>query len=501
MRLPNPLIPGFSPDPSVVRVGGDYYLVTSTFEYLPGIPVYHSSDLVSWELVGHVLTRLEQFDPSEATTGGGIWAPTIRWRDGLFSVIVAAAGTGTRIYTATDPAGPWSDGTLLAGLDGIDPDLAWDDDGSCYVTFSGLVLSGPEIGTHLGIQQVRVNESTGELLEAPRNLWSGTGLMFPEAPHLYRIGEWWYLMIAEGGTERGHSVSIARAKTPDGPFVGCPANPVLSAKGTANPVQNTGHGDLVLAPDGSWSMVLLGVRVRGLTRGFSALGRETFGTHVEWVDGWPVVEAVQLSGDNEPEFSDDFDASDLGLEWIAVRRSPCAIAHLAHGTLVLRGEGQTMADQLPTFVGRRQRRHEARISTVVVDPSAGVGGLSVRYDEEHYYSVEVGDGTVTGRACVASLLSEVQRPLPAGPVELILEMRPVVARYAMSGEVLASRMSCDMIALAAIDSGGVRHDVATFDGRFLSSESTCSFTGRVAGLYCVSGELAFESFSETDLAR
>lgn len=136
---------------------------------------------------------------------------------------------------------------------------------------------------------------TGQALEEPRSLWSGIGLMFPEAPHLYEIDGTWYLLIAEGGTERGHSVSIARGTRPDGPFEGCPANPVLSARSTARPVQNTGHADLVRTPDDGWALFLLGMRPGGLTRAFSPMGRETFSTTLEWVDGWPVAQPVELT--------------------------------------------------------------------------------------------------------------------------------------------------------------------------------------------------------------
>jgi xylan 1,4-beta-xylosidase len=293
---PNPLLPGFNPDPSIVRAEGVYYLVTSTFEYLPGIPVYRSTDLVDWTQIGNVATRAEQLQIGEVPTGLGVWAPTIRFREGTFYVIVTIpfSPKGCVVYTATDPAGPWDDGTTIEGVNGIDPDLAWDDDGTAYVTFSGLALSGHDLGKHLGIQQVRVDLTAGKALEEPRTLWSGTGLKFPEAPHVYRHGEYWYLMIAEGGTERGHGVSVARGRSPEGPFEGHPGNPVLSARSTSRPIQNTGHADLVDTPDGGTALVLLGVRPLGGTVAFSPLGRETFLTAVNWVDDWPEPEPVEL---------------------------------------------------------------------------------------------------------------------------------------------------------------------------------------------------------------
>jgi xylan 1,4-beta-xylosidase len=491
-RLPNPLIPGFHPDPSVVQVGDDYYLATSTFEFFPGIPIHHSTDLVNWTLIGHVATRANQLQMRGVPTGGGVWAPTIRWRNDTFYVIVAdAMGRGMLLFTATDPAGPWSDGLPLAGVDGIDPDLAWDDDGTCYVTFSGLT---PETGKHLGIQQVRCDLEAGQALEQPRNLWSGTGLMFPEAPHLYRIGSWWYLLIAEGGTERGHAVSIARGRSPVGPFVGCPSNPLLSARSTARPIQNTGHGDLVQAPDGSWHIVLLGMRVKGLTRSFSPLGRETFGTSVTWVDDWPVIDPVELTSDlRAPTFEDRFTDVVLGGEWVGVRRLPMEIAELSPDGLTLRGEGQSMNHAEPTFVGRRQRRLDARISTLVTG-CAGIGGLTVRYDEHHHYDLEIdtlsnGQPCVVARACLPTIAAEHRSALPSGNVTLFAEMIPPPNGY-------ATEMPCDVIVLGFENSDGMRTEVATFDGRFLSAESACSFTGRVAGLYCMTGQLTFRNYAE-----
>jgi xylan 1,4-beta-xylosidase len=325
MTFPNPLLPGFNPDPSVVLADGVYYLVTSTFEYLPGIPVYRSTDLITWTHIGNVATRPGQVELDDVATGGGVWAPTIRHRKGVFYVIVTIAMSprGCVVFTAADPAGPWSDGITIDGVGGIDPDLAWDDDGTAYVTFSGLHTNGEQIGQHLGIQQVRVDLAAGKALEAPRTLWSGTGLKFPEAPHLYRRGDYWYLLIAEGGTERGHSVSVARGPSPEGPFEGHPANPVLSASGTSRPIQNTGHADLVATPDGGTALVLLGMRPLGGTQSFSPLGRETFSTPVSWAGGWPQPEPVLLA----PRDGVDRRPGRAGRPASAIRRPPPAASH------------------------------------------------------------------------------------------------------------------------------------------------------------------------------
>ncbi|HMD93100.1 MAG TPA: family 43 glycosylhydrolase [Trebonia sp.] len=486
MTFPNPLIPGFSPDPSVVLADGAYYLVTSTFEYLPGIPVYRSTDLVTWTHIGNVVTRPEQAGVDDVATGGGVWAPTIRYRDGVFYVIVAIAMSprGCVVFTATDPAGPWGDGITIEGVDGIDPDLAWDDDDTAYVTFSGLYTSGEQMGQHLGIQQVRVDLAAGKALEMPRSLWSGTGLKFPEAPHLYHRGDHWYLLIAEGGTERGHSVSVARGPSPEGPFEGHPANPVLSARSTSRPIQNTGHGDLVATPDGGTALVLLGVRPLGLTQSFSPLGRETFITPVSWGDAWPQPEPVRLAPRDAVDeevfgFADPSALEDPG--WLAVRTIPGSVASVVDGRLAITGR-TGLSDSHPQFVGRRQRHLTATVSTTV-DASSGAGGLAARYDEEHWICLEAHGTVVTARAQVAGVTQSWQATVPAGEVELRLEMTLPSAGFnfvAMGG---------DRIRLLA---GGTL--ITELDGRYWTSETCASFTGRVIGLYASEGTVSFADF-------
>lgn len=490
--LPNPLIPGFNPDPSIVKVGGDYYLATSTFEYLPGIPVYHSTDLVTWTRIGHVVDREGQLDSRDVPTLGGAWAPTIRFHNGRFYVAVTdAMGRGTLVFTATDPAGPWSDGLAIEGAVGIDQDLAWDEDGTAYLTYSGLDTVTGNMGEHRGILQVRVDLENGKALEEPRSVWSGTGLMFPEAPHLYRHGDYWYLMIAEGGTERGHSVSIARGTSPAGPFENNPANPVLSARSTDRPIQNTGHGDLVQTPDGGWAMVLLGMRPKGMTRAFSALGRETFITPVTWEDGWPVVEPVILNPRPGSGFEDSFADQELDGGWIAVRRFPATFASTADSRLTLTGDGSGLDDPRPAFLGRRQQHQVETISALVDTGSSSgqgsAGGLAVRYDEAHHYSIELNGTTVTARARISSIEQSWTHPAPGGPLELRIETRQPDSGLGFG------HLSSDTIALQAVIDGETV-TLAELDGRYLSAETAASFTGRVSGVYAAHGTVAFERF-------
>ena len=489
---PNPLLPGFNPDPSVVRVGDDFYLATSTFEYLPGIPIHHSRDFVTWTQIGNVATRVGQLDVERVQTAGGAWAPTIRHHEGVLHLVITDAfGRGTLHFTAEDPAGPWSDGVVFDGIDGIDPDLVWDEDGTAYLTFSGLGVNRelPTFMTHRGLLQARVDLETGRALEEPRSIWSGVGGQFPEAPHLYRIGEWWYLVIAEGGTERGHSVSVARSTSPEGPFENAPGNPLLTARGTDRPIQNTGHGDLVLGPDGEWLLVLLGVRPRSMTRAFSALGRETYVTTVTWGDdGWPSFEPVQLTPrPGVVTFREEFDGAELGPQWMAVRRTPDSIADLGKrpGSIVLRADGSTLDDAIPVFLGHRQLHQTAR-ATVRIDVANGVGGLAVRYDEQFHYSIAAGAGRIVARGAIPTFERTAELPFDGATLELeIVSRRP-------DGDSFEARTS-DIVELAAIVDGE-RTVLLELDGRYLSSETAESFTGRVIGMFALEGEVAVDSF-------
>ncbi|MBZ3901202.1 MULTISPECIES: glycoside hydrolase family 43 protein [Streptomyces] len=485
----NPVIPGFYPDPSICRAGDDYYLACSSFEYFPGVPILHSRDLVHWTQIGNALDRPSQLRlPPGTPSSGGIYAPTLRHHDGRFWLIVTnVSGDGNLLFTATDPAGPWSDPIRLPGVHGIDPDIAWDDDGTCWCTTAG-------------VGQIRLDPHTGETFGERRQLWSGApGAKAPEAPHLYRVGDHWYLLIAEGGTERGHGVSIARGTTPTGPFEPCPDNPILTHRGTDHPIQNTGHADLVRGPDGSWWMVLLGVRPGGGTPGWHVLGRETYLAPVEWVDGWPVVGALspELPAPpwplrppaTAPDHRDDFDAAELAPHWLSLRHRPAEDCTTKErpGSLTLGARGGSLDDAGVTFVGRRQQHRSCRARTLV-DAAQGEGGLAVRLDESHHYSVETAAGQVRVRARIGPLSTVVaSRPVPPGPVVLRVGTTPV-------DTVNSPLAGPDLISLGFEEPDGTFVELASLDGRYLSTEVAGGFTGRVLGMFATAGSVHFDWF-------
>jgi len=467
----NPVIPGFHPDPSVCRVGDNFFLVTSTFTYFPGIPIFTSKNLVDWSPLGHVLDRPSQVDLGATSwMSGGVYAPTLRHHDGRFWMIttnVTDAGTVNFFVTADDPAGPWSDPVVVA-IDGIDPDLCWDDDGNCWVHFSQF----------FHVARCRIDDRTGEVLDAPEPTWSGAGLHAPEAPHLFRRGEWWYLLIAEGGTEWGHCVSIARGPSPTGPWEACPANPILSHRSTGHPIQNTGHADLVEAADGSWWMVFLGVRP--VSR-LHALGRETFLTPVTWVDDWPVVDDVELSMEADlptpraPVIAparDDFDTERLDPMWVSVRDDPAAVSSLEKrpGRLVVHDGG---------YVARRQQHHRVRVEASVERGSATAAGLRIMMDEHHRCEIALRDGAIVATGTVGEFTVEESIDFSGDRVVLAIDNDLGVP-------------GPDRIRLEVVDDGGTT--LLDVSGRYLTTEVTGGFVGRTIGMFSSGGDAAFDWF-------
>ena len=475
-----PIISGFYPDPSICRVGDTYYLVNSSFEYLPGIPIHSSTDLLNWTPVGNALTRPSQIAEHGGHASTGVFAPTIRHHGDRFWII----GTnvldipllrGHFIIHADDPAGPWSDPVHISGTLGIDPDIAWDDDGACYVTWASF-----DPACH-GIVSVQVDPETGATLGDVRPLWQGSGLAAPEGPHLYRIDGWWYVMLAEGGTERGHSVTIARARTLAGPFEAAPQNPFLTHRSTNSPVQNVGHADLIECADGSWAAVHLGVRPKGQTPGFHVNGRETFLVGIDWVNGWPVVDERAFAvAPADHSFFDDFQASNLDQRWLGVGEFPGSFTRRAiGGGLAIDAEAGTSGTSL---LATRARDTEWCAETKF-EATQGTGRFLVRIDDRHHCGLTFDGDGVEAYVAIGPVVQTFPRvPFTSGvaPVLRISAKFPPARPYGGSDEA-------DLIELAVVNDEGVEHVFCTFDGRYLSTEVAGGFTGRVLGVEALSG--------------
>ena len=288
----NPVVRGTAPDPSVVRVGSDYFLVTSSFELFPGLVVRHSTDLVTWTVIGAAVQRSNQVRRDRRPGAVSLFAPTIRYGDGRFVIACTnvASGQGNFLLTADNPAGPWSEAIWL-DADGFDPSLLHDDGRWIYTRRSLDPLPDGRLGPVVQTEVDIVSGALGEFvaLTPEHQGWCSNDI---EGPHLYRIDDWYYLFAAEGGTWKGHMQTVARSRDPFGPFEPCPDNPVLTHRHrVGHPIQSVGHAELIDTPGGEWWALCLGTRHQGsgpLTVHHN-LGRETFLMPVEWRDGWPVL--------------------------------------------------------------------------------------------------------------------------------------------------------------------------------------------------------------------
>jgi hypothetical protein len=477
-----PVLSGFHPDPSICRVGEDYYLVTSSFEYVPGVPIFHSRDLVRWAQIGNVLDRDDQLALPPGSDSGGIYAPTLRYHAGRFWLIttnVEEFHRGHLIVTAEQPAGPWSSPVYTTGARGIDPDLTWDEDGNCYLTWVS------DLAGH-SISQAAIDPASGVLLSEPRALWSGSGMAHPEGPHLYHRDSWWYLLLAEGGTERGHAVTVARSRAISGPFQGNPANPILTHRSSEHPVQNTGHADLVEGPTGQWAAVYLGVRPRGMTPKFHVNGRETFLAAIRWADDWPVFDEDHFDvPESDTGFDEDFTVPGLHPRWISPGIHPARFVAAADG-----GGVALRAAEAPAG-GRRLlavRAKDAEWEAVAVVEDSDLR-LVLRLDDAHWAGIEIRESLLAARVVIGGLdhvLAEAPRPVGRAIALCVRAVEPAPDPRVSAGP--------DRIELGHLADGNFRL-LAQVDGRYLSTEVAGGFTGRVIGVESLAGIRVLRRFS------
>ena len=395
----NPVIPGFAPDPSVTYYNGNYYLVNSTFEYFPGVTLWKSSDLVSWDYLGGVLNRESQLDLTRARPSSGLYAATIRVNPstGRFYVVTTNKYTLGNFVVHTDDitSGVWSEPAFIA-KDGIDPSLLFLPDGRCFYTSNG------KAGDVKGIVGAFINPDTGELKEPLRLLTTGCGGPSVEGPHIYYRDGWYYLMEAEGGTEYGHHEMILKSRDIYGPYEENPRNPILShVSRKKHPIQATGHADLIEAPDGRWWAVFLAIRVKPRPL-LHHLGRETFLAPVEWKDGWPVIGDggnVELMYECGPEQKTENDYSVSFTEKldkypclkVRVPKDDCYSLDTEKRTLTLHGDDDINTPLgHPTMLLFRQRGLRERMSVKLEEETlTGRAGITSFLSESYHYRMEV----------------------------------------------------------------------------------------------------------------
>jgi len=503
----NPILSGCYPDPSICRVGEDYYLVNSTFEYFPGLPIFHSRDLIHWRQIGHVLDRASQLDLDEVRPSGGLYAPTIRYHDGTFYVINTLVDGkskhGNFIVTATQPQGPWSEPYWL-DADGIDPSLFFDDDGKCWYVGTHLHEEGYYTG-HTEIFLQELNLENMQLIGDVTVLWDGAvkGVVWAESPHIYKANGYYYLLIAEAGTAHHHAVTIARSKNIAGPYEGNKGNPILTHRhlGLDYPIVGTGHADLVETQNGELWLVLLAMRPYGGY--YYNLGRETFLVPARWEDDWLIISPgmgrveFEHPAPNLPEHvwdeipaRDDFNEATLAYHWNFLRTPREDFYSLSErpGFLRLHVRTQQLSEQTnPSFVGRRQQHIHFTTETVMeFTPRAAneCAGLVLIQNNNFHFRFVVGyENEPVIRLIKRSHGQDetlVSQPVPAG--YCILKVTAHGQNYSFY-----------------FSTNGLWHALAeNVDGRILSTPVAGGFVGTYIAMYASSNGQPSTNYADFD---
>lgn len=393
----NPVIAGFHPDPSVIRVGDDYYLANSSFEWFPGVPIFHSKDLVNWQRIGHAIHRADQLpELAKIENSRGIYAPTLRHHNGTFYLITTCVRCGGNFYvTAKDPAGPWSDPIWVDGngARGIDPSLFWDDNGKAYYTGTGILdKSQSQWPNQNGIWIAEIDLKTGKLLSPKKQLTLGHAInaRWTEGPHIYKIDGKYLLLVAEGGTGFHHAITVFKSDKIEGPYIPHHSNPVMTHRhlGKSHKISTIGHADLVQTPNGDWWAVSLGKRQ---FNGTQLLARETFLMPVSFEDGWPVFNpgiGKVLETDVRPNLPwtpvpsesglTSFDEKTLPLAYNFLRPHQNTWHKISRGKLIITGQNATLADKvsLPAFIGRRIQDVTFTVETQLKSKSKAIGAAA-----------------------------------------------------------------------------------------------------------------------------
>lgn len=504
----NPILQGWASDPSVCTNGeGDYYLVTSTFVYFPGVPIYHSRDLVNWRQIGYVLDRESQLRNTEGQhVSGGIFAPAISYNphNKTYYMVTTNVGAGNFFVKATDPAGPWSEPIMLPEVGGIDPSFFFDEDGRAYIVNNDEPSYPAEYPGHRSIRirefDVATDRTVGDwkvlvdkgVNPAEKPIWI-------EGPHMYKINGRYFLMDAEGGTSTWHSEVIFASDSPWGPFVPYEHNPILTQRhldpNRPDPVTCAGHADLIQAKEGDWWAVFLACRP--IDGRFENLGRETFILPVSWTDdGFPVI----LEGDATVDlivrreaatpapdklqgnygYRTDFDEPQLGFEWMSLRKGLGSLCSLTEepGYLALRcSDAKASERRTPAMCCYRMQHHKFTASTdVVFDASTPdeAAGMLLFKDENHHYFFAI-SGIGAERSISVLKFGNMGRsetlataPLARGKVRLKVVSDGLTYGFAYS-----------------VDGGKESTLCSGVEADYLSTAVAGGFTGSVIGLYAV----------------
>lgn len=474
MKYCNPIIPGFYPDPSVCRAGDSYYLVTSSFEYFPGIPLFKSHDLINWTNLGSVLTRPDQLPLKGSDGHGGIFAPTIRYHKGSFYVVGTNIDHGGHFLVSTqNPARGWSKPRLIK-QEGIDPSLFFEEDQAYFLS----------TGKHEGrnaILMSKIDLNSGQVSDV-HFLWAGTGGRYLEGPHLYKIGQYYYLLASEGGTEYGHMLVCARSSKLFGPYESCPANPILTNRNLGGyQLQGAGHGDFVQDNQGNWWVVFLAFRQLDRYLQFHTLGREVCLLPVDFKDGWPVVDhgVARLTVNTKRQIAKQRpiagfkqEQAHLGREWFFLRNPDLTRYRLQTHKYLLYPGNHALSERIssPTALLTRQRSfYDALIASV--NPQEAIAGLTAYLEPNLHYDLLL--------RRKGTRLFEASVRLQLGPAESQIKQVTFTSDEFPRLEILCHPRDYQFVVI----SDSQYYDLGSYEAQYLSSEVAGDFTGVMLGLF------------------
>lgn len=497
MYVKNPILPGFYPDPSVCRAGDKFYLVNSTFTYFPGIPVFESENMADWKQIGNVLERPDQVSFKDCSHSQGIYAPAIRFYDGVFYVAAAnVGGGGNFVVTAKSPAGPWSELHFLGeSAKGIDPSLFFDEDGTCWYIGQRENSDGSRYFGDCEIWLQRFNTENFCLEGEAHVVLKGfqKNAVWPEGPHLYKKGEYYYILHAEGGTEENHCVVAARSKCVTGPYEYCPKNPILTHRHLGKKAEITcvGHGDFVEDRRGDWYMVVLGCRPE---RGYTLKGRETFLARVQWEDDWPVINPGKGILEKEVEIwekaegealNTGFIKGDLPLEFLTIGtpEEGMILRDEKKGSFILKMQETTLKEgNSPSYIAVRLQHSCCEVSAefkLFEEEGKDCAGLAVLQDDKNHIRFEY-----YGKEKYIRIVSCCR-----GKEETIKEIREASEAFkivinGLKADFWKRHKDCWSVAASNVDL------------RFLSTEEAGGFTGCTAGMYASANGRKSQGYAE-----
>lgn len=498
----NPILTGYYPDPSVLRVGDDYYLVNSSFAHYPGLPIFRSKDLVNWTQIGNAIDRPEQLDFKGRRLSQAVFAPAISHHDGTFYIVnTCVECSGNFVITAKNPAGPWSNPIWLP-FEGIDPSIYWEGD-KAYIVNNRAPDEPPRYSGHRAIWIQEYDWRAGKMVgESTQIVNGGVDIsqkpVWIEGPHIFRKDGYYYLTAAEGGTSVNHSQVVFRSKALRGPYAPFEGNPILTQRGLdpARPamIGSAGHAQLVQTQTGDWWATFLAVRPYDADDHYN-IGRETFLLPVEWKDGWPIIlprgqaiphalKVPNLPAQPKPDlptsgdfaYVEEFEGQALPMEWIGIRTPHKPFYQLRGGALEL-GTGSAIGDLdgVPAFIGRRQQHANATFTTTLrytpVRDGDRAGLAAVQSDRSNLF---FGLTRIAGKAAVALYTRD------AADTDTLVASAPV----ATSGPItLTLRITGGTMAFDYAVGSRTKTLKADVDATLLSTKKAGGFVGTVVGPY------------------